>query len=974
MACALGSSILLLATTTGEAVARFDGAHALGGVTCLAFGPTGHHLFSGGKDGHVRTWEYARDQKCVHRHAFNREILAVCVAPSDPTHNTLYLALGQQLDAASLHASNNKKGEEKKKYKVIAYQRPAGGGGGGGGQETKLFTLKNRPFFVQATPDGQHLVTASAGRLVVWHVADKEIASEVLFDDRTPRDGSLLQAVALHPTKSEIATGDVNGRVYLWHTLFTKLGTKLKQAKARPPKRGGLHHLKRRLFRSEVKRWHAHGVSCLAFTPDGHYLLSGGEEAVLVVCQVSKGGHPMTFLPRLGSRLSTISLNQDGTQCALTTRGNSLRLADPLGLKVRWEYMGLAHLPEPGGGLVDMSAAARLWAAPHAPATVLSNCLPGKLQLYDTQQGSVTAEVEVVTSNVVSRGSEAQGERMVPPWVTHAAMSQDGRHLATVEARVGEEGIKRGSLKFWERAEQPHRGGGGGGGSNRRGYVLSSVVDRPHESQGQGRLLALAYHPTLDLVASCSSEGAFSLWARVADGEEEEDPRDRHFHWTCQATVPFQRGASRCLAFAGDGTLLAVGCGRSIALWDPLSVRLMAMLVDPLQGTRGEKAEVRHLAFVPNTPRLVVATKTVVVVWDLLTVTPVQRYETGGVVHLSVPSPVGLAQSFSAGEGEGEKVVHFAAVLQGAEDAVLLSGSKKAQQHVQPQQSLVLFNAFEPTPLLTQAVERRAGPVLSVAFTEGGVCYMTREGVSLLGPPRRALPRQLRHKRVLGATAAAVALEAGGGKRPRLAVDTAIAAGGGGGEKKQPKPVSVAELLGATTGHLPKPSAVFDAFLSGLLPNAPIVPPSPTLALPLRPPTQTTPRNKAIPNAKHSSSHPPPQPPSTPAAAAAAPVSVPLPAPGVKKDLLAMLAAGFQSQGEKKKPQQPEDDEEEEEEDAAPVMNGKHHPEEEEKEKEDAAVVVNHTPAAKKKGSSSGKSNSTPRPVRASVRKKPATS
>lgn len=42
----------------------------------------------------------------------------------------------------------------------------------------------------------------------------------------------------------------------------------------------------RGLLSTEVKRWHAHEVWCLAFSPDGAYLYSGGREAVLLCCQV----------------------------------------------------------------------------------------------------------------------------------------------------------------------------------------------------------------------------------------------------------------------------------------------------------------------------------------------------------------------------------------------------------------------------------------------------------------------------------------------------------------------------------------------------------------------------------------------------------------------------------------------------------------------------------------------------------------
>ena len=966
VACGLGASILLLSTQTGEPVARFDDAHP-GGVTCLAFGP-GQLLFSGGKDGRMQAWDYLKEEPCLQNHFIAAaEVLALCVAPTDPT-NTLYLTLGYPKHRHHQQAAAAAK-EEKLSYKVLAYNIKDK-------FRTKLFSLKNPPIFLQPSSTGEHLIGACSTRLIVWHIPSAEILSEVIFDDLTPREGSFLQSVALHPTRPEIATGDIEGRVYIWHTLYNKLGTKLKHAKAKPfhslstgnnynSSNSSMHLLKRKMFRSEIKRWHAHGVSCLSFTPDGHYLLSGGEEAVLVICQLSKGGQPTTFLPRLGARLVHLSLSEDGALCAVTTQGNSLRVLHPLDLKIRWEHRGLAHLSTTaaaaatvggggaaGGGFVDMSEAARLWGG-STPGVLVSNCLPGKLQFFDVSKGGVTGEVEVVSTNVVSRGSEAQGGggeggreggRVVPPWVTHAALSCEGRFLVTVEARVGEEGIKRGSLKFWERG-----GGGGGGREGRRGYSLVSVVDRPHESQGQGQLLALAYHPRLDLVASCSASGAFSLWARVSErGEEEEEEGGRGggYNWTCQASVPFQRGVSRCIAFSADGTLLAVGCGASVALWDPLAVRLVGMLViDPSlppslasSSKDKENQEIHSVAFIPNTPRLVTACKKGLVVWDLLSLSPLQQYAAGKVLHLRVPSPQADPKAVRVEGGkEGEEgreggVVHFAAVLEGEEDGKRSNPSSSSFLSAAPVQSIVLFNAFQAAPLLTHPLPPRAGPVLSLAFVEsqsgsggGGVCYMTKEGVSLLGPSIPSFLHQQQQqqgghlRRMLGATAAAVALEMVGGgnsssssssssgKRQLLALHAgagapgaigaaavvAAAAAAGGRAAKKHKPVSVSELLGTTTtGHLPKPSAVFDTFLSGLLPSSSSSSTSSSVALPpsfpsltLPPPPQHSAARKGPPHQQQQQQQQQ-QPRVQPSAGG-------LPAPGLKKDLMALLVEGF---------------------------------------------------------------------------------
>ena len=51
--------------------------------------------------------------------------------------------------------------------------------------------------------------------------------------------------------------------------------------------------------------WHAHRVRSLAFSADGTTLLSGGDEAVLVMWQL--GTRNRSFLPRLGGSILAIA-------------------------------------------------------------------------------------------------------------------------------------------------------------------------------------------------------------------------------------------------------------------------------------------------------------------------------------------------------------------------------------------------------------------------------------------------------------------------------------------------------------------------------------------------------------------------------------------------------------------------------------------------------------------------------------------
>ena len=79
-----------------------------------------------------------------------------------------------------------------------------------------------------------------------------------------------------------MATGDSRGKIILWR---------------------GVGEEASKLVLSTL-HWHAHGVADLVFNSDGSYLVSGGEEAVLVIWQLQTG--VKRFLPRLGTYASIL--------------------------------------------------------------------------------------------------------------------------------------------------------------------------------------------------------------------------------------------------------------------------------------------------------------------------------------------------------------------------------------------------------------------------------------------------------------------------------------------------------------------------------------------------------------------------------------------------------------------------------------------------------------------------------------------
>lgn len=103
-----------------------------------------------------------------------------------------------------------------------------------------------------------------------------------------------LTCLAFHPFEEYFATGDDKGVVRLWYCLNDNLAVNVKGVEKRTETRP-LH-------------WHAHAVSSVAFTPNGAYLLSGGEEAVLVIWQLQTG--KKEFVPRVGAPISTVSVTK----------------------------------------------------------------------------------------------------------------------------------------------------------------------------------------------------------------------------------------------------------------------------------------------------------------------------------------------------------------------------------------------------------------------------------------------------------------------------------------------------------------------------------------------------------------------------------------------------------------------------------------------------------------------------------------
>jgi NET1-associated nuclear protein 1 (U3 small nucleolar RNA-associated protein 17) len=105
-----------------------------------------------------------------------------------------------------------------------------------------------------------------------------------------------LTCLAFHPSEDYFATGDDKGNIRLWYCLNDQVVVTAAGVEKRA--------------QTTTLHWHAHAVASVTFTPNGAYLLSGGEESVLVIWQLNTG--KKEFVPRVGAPISTITIVRGG--------------------------------------------------------------------------------------------------------------------------------------------------------------------------------------------------------------------------------------------------------------------------------------------------------------------------------------------------------------------------------------------------------------------------------------------------------------------------------------------------------------------------------------------------------------------------------------------------------------------------------------------------------------------------------------
>lgn len=413
--------------------------------------------------------------------------------------------------------------------------------------------------------------------LVVYsarEVAFIDLADEAHTSTTCRHEFADISTVAVSPTNSCVAVGDMRGSMTLY---YFKNEDGLLLAESDVVK--------------TTAHWHAHSINTLAFTGNGHYVLSGGQEGVLVLWHAQTLNK--TFLPRLGGAVSQVVLSGDSLYSAVSLKDCSVKVIELNGFRL------VSHIEnmycQPGA---RVTAANSIFAFDPREELLVVAGSRGSLQFWQPQTLSVKASMSISPHNSKLSGIGSKGSQ--EPLVLHVAFSKSSNWMVTLDVRHNHRFSSEVFLKFWQYCKEQNT------------YRLHTRVDYPH---GRSKITSLAVSQNSDefpLVVSTGRDNSFKLWSLREDA------------WQCDSVGSFRGLTSESAQFSWDHSLLATAFGNCVTLWQPETCRL----VQTLCVGSAKSATVKQVAFVPNTSLLlsvILYGKSAetnvhyeVVVWDLL--------------------------------------------------------------------------------------------------------------------------------------------------------------------------------------------------------------------------------------------------------------------------------------------------------------------------------------------------------------------
>ncbi|PWN42516.1 WD40 repeat-like protein [Ceraceosorus guamensis] len=611
---ATGNSVRIFARSTGEVVStlsvqtsgsgssqprrRADLVHTAR-ITAIALHPTNPlQLVSASMDGTLKVWDYL-DATLLRSVDLKFPITHLALSRHHPEHAFVVLRKPRGEGNAQEKAEDAflSKGPFNSITTSLLLNSATATSHPGASKPSDVHRLgKSRDAAgISISPDGRYLVLIGNCKISIAKFAALQDGFTKFITDES------LTCLAFHPTNGTFATGDQRGRIRIWHMLNLPPG-ELKGAA-----------FGERKAPNTLLHWHSHAVAGLAFTPNGAQLVSGGEEAVLVLWQLATG--QKEFVPRIGAPIASVALagglEGRGLEYAVRLADGSMTFVSSVNLKPQRTFtrvkVDASRKLLPPTQLISLPVP--LATQPGTGTLIMPAGHPSSLQFYDPINDRHLAEIEITPSNRVSRPDDAPLEptRVLKVTFSHGAHSDrtPADWMATYEARLLDELETERCLKVWKWDHPTGR------------YGLNTRIADPHAAG----LTALSFSPASPrrargtkpepILCTAAKDGQMKTWrptARKAKGGA------AYTSWSARSVFGYRGCVAHNVAWSSDGSLLAAAQGAFVTVWDVQTNILQTAL--PCEDAQPAS----DTLFAGLGDRFLVATsRRSIMVWDLIT-------------------------------------------------------------------------------------------------------------------------------------------------------------------------------------------------------------------------------------------------------------------------------------------------------------------------------------------------------------------
>lgn len=374
--------------------------------------------------------------------------------------------------------------------------------------------------------------------------------------------------------------------------------------------------------------WHRTAVNTVKWSRDQQYIISGGNETVLVIWQLNT--NEKQFLPHLSTSILNLTISAKGSEYALRLGDNSVMILSTADLLPSTNITGPAFCEDALSDtpmLLHPTVADRLLAA--VPANVITRTQQREnyatlLQQFDIDSGLQIGR-QALTRNVTTVKNVAPtGQAVVEPSVDYIAISHDGRWLATIDRWTR---LKADITSMYLDDDSPDSRGHStettlriwGWSDDENVWELVTRINEPHQA-GDRSVLGLVANQSKAEFATIGSDATIRIWspkARHRNGVAVKNKANEQLYtWSSSRSIDCgherlrnnDHAASAVLGYSDDGSTIAASWSwlasqtRLVHLIDAVSGKISLTLPDLLSPREARLAFAgRHLLCLSDT-------------------------------------------------------------------------------------------------------------------------------------------------------------------------------------------------------------------------------------------------------------------------------------------------------------------------------------------------------------------------------------